>query len=207
MAISPLYIPDFFIETLLIDKVSGEPLSGGIVTFYQDNQRTTLKPVYQITGTYPNYTFTELANPMVLSLVGDFVDSLGNPVVPYFYPYDASGVEERYYITVTNSALVAQFTREAIPYIPDSGSSSTNLTNAENTISNPQFTEVLFVDNGPHSYTVTGTNTVTPVAPNWDLITTGTGTVTVTREASISTVAPSNPIYALKIATTGITGT
>ena len=207
MAISPLYIPDFFLETLFISKDSGLPLSGGIVTFYQDNQRATLKPVFQITGTYPNYTFTELPNPMVLSSVGDFVDSLGNPTVPYFFPYDASGVEERYYVTITDADGVSQFTREAIPYIPDSGSSSTNLTNAENSISNSQFVEVLFESNGPAAYSVTGTDTVTPIAPDWDLITTGTGTVTVTRTTSIGATSPANPIYALKLATTGITGT
>jgi len=207
MAISPLYIPDFFLETLFVDKDSGQPLSGGIVTFYQDNQRATLKPVFQITGTYPNYTFTELPNPMVLSSVGDFVDSLGNPVVPYFYPYDASGTEERYYVTVTNSDGVSQFTREAVPYIPDSGSSSTNLTNAENSISNSQFVEVLFEGNGPTVYSVTGSDTVTPIAPDWDLITTGTGNVAVTRITSIGANSPGNPIYALQISTTGITGT
>ena len=207
MAISPLYIPFYNLMEIFLDKDSGLPLSGGVVTFYQDNQRTTLKPVFEITGTDPNYTFAELPNPMVLSSTGTFVDTFGNPIVVYAYPYDAAGVEERYYVTVVSSGAVPQETIPATPYIPGSGSSTNNLTNAENTISNPQFTEVLFVDNGPHAYSVTGASTVTAVAPNWDLITTGTGTVTVTREASISTVAPSNPIYALKIATTGITGT
>ena len=210
MAINPKYIPFYNLNEVFLDKASGLPLSGGVVTFWQDNQRGTMKDVYQITGTDPTYDFIELTNPLVLSSTGTFVDSLGNPVVVYGYPYQRGSfpaVEERYYVTVVSAEGVAQETIEATPYIPDSGSSSTNLTNAENSLSNAQFSEVLFEGNGPAVYSVMGTNTVTPVAPDWDLITTGTGAVSVTRITSIGASSPANPIYALRIATTGITGT
>lgn len=206
MAISTLYIPAFSLNTVFLDKDTGSPLSGGIVTFYEDEQRQTLKPVYQITGTSPSYTFTQLSNPMTLSSTGTFVDSLGNPVVPYFYPYSSSGAIELYYVTIYSSDAVLQATREAVPYVIDAGSGLLS-SNVNNQISNPQFVEVLFPDNGPVTYSVTGTDTVTPVAPNWDMITTGTGTVTVERLNSISISVDSSPPYALQFASTGITGT
>ncbi len=106
MAINPKYIPFYNLNEIFLDKDSGLPLSGGVVTFWQDNQRGTKKAFYQITGTDPNYTFTELTNPLVLSSTGTFVDSLGNPVVVYGYPYQrgsSPAVEERYYVTVVSA--------------------------------------------------------------------------------------------------------
>ena len=86
MAIDTLYVPAFTLSTVFLDKSTGEPLSGGIVTFYEDAQRATLKPVYMISGQEPPYTFIELPNPMTLALNGTFVDANGNATVPYFYP-------------------------------------------------------------------------------------------------------------------------
>lgn len=203
MAISTLYIPAFSINTLITDKATGLPLSGGVVTFYEDEQRATLKSVWQITGTSPNYTFTELPNPMTLSSIGSFVDALGNPVVPYFYPYSASGALELYYVTVESSAGVTQFTREAVPYV---AATATGVESSEvnNAISNPQFVETFQYDNGPITYNVTGSSTVTSIAPDWVMITTGTGTVTVTRLNNLGSGVDSDPPYALKIESTGI---
>src|SRR6266404_4935761 len=97
--IDTAYIPAFSINTLITNKDTGLPLSGGIVTFYEDDNRVALKDVWQITGDSPDYTFTRLSNPMVLSSIGSFVDDDGNPVVPYFLPYDQDGTEQLYYIT------------------------------------------------------------------------------------------------------------
>ena len=88
MAQDPHYIPAFSIEDVLLDKDTGAPLSGGLVYFEQDNQRGVLKPVYQITGSSPNYTYVQLPNPMTLSSIGTFQDALDNPVIPYFFPFD-----------------------------------------------------------------------------------------------------------------------
>lgn len=205
MAIDTLYIPAFTLETVFLDKDTGEPLSGGKVEFFRDSQRATQKPVYQITGVEPNYTFTQLPNPMILSSIGTFEDTLGNPVVPYFLPYDGTSID-LYYVTVKSAGDVAQFTREAVPYVNASGSSTSSSSDSGNQIANPQFVEVLFSGNGPAIYNVSGSQ-VTPVAPGWDLVTSGTGTVTATRLDNLSTTAPSNPPYALQLVSSGLTGT
>jgi hypothetical protein len=115
MSINTLYIPAFYFQGGILDKNTGFPLAGGIVTFYKDQARTELKPVYQISESPPNYSFTVLPNPMTLSSIGTFQDNSGNDIVPYFFPYDENGNKELYYITVDSSLLVPQFTREGEP--------------------------------------------------------------------------------------------
>jgi microcystin-dependent protein len=182
MALDSHYIPAFSIEDVLLDKDTGAPLTGGLVYFEQDNQRGVLKPVYQITGTSPNYTYVPLPNPVVLSSIGTFEDGAGNPVIPYFYPYDGNGDAEYYYIRVTNADGVEQFTRDAQPYLQTQSSSevSSSFTNA---LSNPQFSEVLFdTSAGTHTYTIgTVTNQIISIAPSWDLVVScaSSGSVTV----------------------------
>ena len=44
---SPNYVALFPIQEVIIDKDTDEPLSNGIVYFYEDNNRSVLKPVYQ----------------------------------------------------------------------------------------------------------------------------------------------------------------
>lgn len=139
MSIDPRYICASDLEMYLVDKTTGLPLSGGELTFYSDLNRAELKPIFTISGTPPNYTFVELPNPSTLSGVGTFQDEGGNNVVPYYYPYDADGNLELYYITVYSAAGVEQFTREAWP--PEAaGAASGNLeANAVNYIPNGQF--------------------------------------------------------------------
>lgn len=108
------------LEEYFVDKDTGLPLAAGIVTFYSDIDRNTKKPVYQLTGSPPNYSYAVLPNPCILSAVGTFQDALGNNIVPYYFPYegtpaDSDGTIELYYITVESSGLVPQFTREAWP--------------------------------------------------------------------------------------------
>lgn len=184
MAIDPRYIPAFSIEDVLLDKDTGAPLSGGLVYFEQDNQRGTLKPVYQITGTSPNYTYTQLPNPMVLSSIGTFEDLLLNPTIPYFFPYDGNDDPEYYYIRVTNSLGVPQFDRQAQPYLLTGNDSSVSSA-YENEISNPQFAEVLF-DTSTATYVYNfnaAVQEVVNIAPNWDIVVSSpaAGTVTVTQ--------------------------
>ena len=142
--LDPRFIPAFSIEDVLLNKDTAAPLSGGLVYFYKDAQRSTLKPVYQITGSTPNYTFTQLPNPVVLSAIGTFQDSLSNPIIPYFYPYDADGNAELYYVVVQSSGAVQQFVRQAQPYIGDSSSLGGVGNSFANEISNPQFALVDF---------------------------------------------------------------
>lgn len=199
MAISPLYIPLFTIEEVILDKDSGLPLSGGVVKFFRDSQRVTPKPVYQITGSSPNYTFTSVGNELTLGIAGDFVDTDGDPFVPYAYPYDADGNLDLYYVTVESEGGVPQFVREAVPYTGDNNIPPSQRTNTQNELSNPQFVDIFFAPTGSTIISVTGSNTVTPIAPDWALITSGTGTVTVERLQPVSANVPTNPAYALRI--------
>lgn len=208
--LDPRFIPAFSIEDVLLDKDTGQPLSGGLVYFEYDNQRGLLKPVYQITGNSPNYTFTQLPNPMTLSSIGTFEDALGNPVIPYFYPYDENGDVELYYIRVTNDSDVPQFDREAQPYIGEQ-SDSQILNVITNEISNPQFAEVLFdtTTSSTYTYNFTGvTDQVINLAPDWDIIVTApaVGTLTVAQlKPSGSLNILTNPGTLLTISSSGLT--
>lgn len=120
MALDPRFIVTSDLESYFVDKDSGLPLAGGIVTFYSDLNRMTKKPVYQITDSPPNYTYSALPNPCVLSDTGTFQDALGNNIVPYYFPYqgtpsNSTGIIELYYITVQSSGFIPQFTRQGWP--------------------------------------------------------------------------------------------
>jgi hypothetical protein len=205
--ISARYIPAFSIEDVILDKDTGYPLSGGLVYFEQDNNRGTLKPVYQLTGTSPNYTVTQLPNPMTLSSIGTFVDSLGNPVIPYFLPFVAdTDVPEYYFVRVTSSTGVPQFTRERVPYISTQLNPSSNAVSYTNELSNPQFAQVLFdTTAATFTYNYSGAVLVeTPIAPGWDLVVSGTGSVTVSQVKPTGTAnTPTNPGTLLNIVSAG----
>lgn len=120
MALDSRFVVTSDLESYFVDKDSGEPLAGGIVTFYSDLNRTVKKPVYQLTGSPPNYSYSVLPNPCILSDTGTFQDAIGNNIVPYYFPYEgtpdnSSGTIELYYITVQSSGMVQQFIREAWP--------------------------------------------------------------------------------------------
>ncbi len=207
MAIDSHYIPAFSIEDVLLDKDKGAPLSGGLVYFEQDNNRGVLKPVYQITGTSPNYTYTQLPNPVELSSIGTFEDSLSNPTIPYFYPFDANGDPEYYFVRVTSSTDVPQFSREAVPYIPTDISPAESAINFGNEITNPQFAEVLFdTDSANYVYSFTAaTLEAVEIAPGWEIVASGTGTVTVSQSRPVGSLnRPTNPGTLLNINSTGV---
>ena len=209
MATDSHYIPAFSIEDVLLDKDDGAPLSGGKVYFEQDNQRGVLKNVYQITGTSPNYTFVPLPNPVILISIGTFEDALGNPVIPYFYPYDGALNPEYYYIRVLSSGDVPQFTRERQPFLADQAN-TTVLSAITNEISNPQFAVVNFDTTTASSFTYTltaGADQVLDVAPDWSLVASvgSSGTVTVSQTAPAGSLnVPNNPATLLKISSTGV---
>lgn len=207
MAIDPRYIPAFSIEDVLLDKDTGAPLSGGLVYFEEDNQRGTLKPVYQITGTSPDYNYIQLVNPMVLSSIGTFEDAMGNPVVPYFFPYSTDGMIDYYYVNVLSSDSVPQFNRQAVPYIPSSGSNVGNSTS--NQISNPQFALVKFdTSAGAYTYNFTSViDSIIPFAYAWflDVNSSGAGTVTVEQLTPLGSVnIITNPGTILQISSSGV---
>lgn len=135
MALNPQYMIAPSVQEFFIDKISLLPMSGGQVSFYSDVNRNVYKPIYTLSGTYPNYSYIQLANPVTLTAAGTFSDSYGNDVLPYYYPYNAEGALELYYIEVYNSTGTFQFSRQAYPNI---GASSSSL-DFTNYIYNGQF--------------------------------------------------------------------
>ena len=109
------YISLGYLQSYFVNKDFNIPLAGGIVTFYSDNERSKLKPIYQLNGAPGAYNFTLLPNPLVLSPVGTFIDENGNEIVPYAYPYDSKEDLELYYITVTDRFHIEQYVRQAVP--------------------------------------------------------------------------------------------
>ena len=207
--IDPHYIPAFSIEDVLLDKDSGAPLSGGLVTFYHDNQRGVMKPVFQITGTSGLYTFTQLPNPMVLSSIGTFEDALSNPTVPYFFPYDANLQPDLYYVVVTSSTGVEQFVRQSVPFVPASGGDIAVAGIVTNELSNPQFARVLFDTNvASVTYTVgTVTDFQIQIAPDWYVLVSSSsgGTITVSQLTPIGSLnIVTNPGTLLQISSLGL---
>lgn len=203
MALDPRYVTAVSLEPYFVDKDTGAPLSGGIVSFWQDNARTVPKLVYELSGAPPNYTYTALPNPLILSSVGTFQDTAGNNIAVYYFPYDANGNLQLYYITVMNSMGVEQFTREAWPNVTGNEIQNLSQANISNQLTNPQFANVLFIPSAPLVITVTGAGTLNVnIAPGWTLNITSSaaGSVTVTQN-SISgvTAYPYNPPYTLTI--------
>ena len=208
MALDPRYITSTELESFFIDKDTGEPLANGYVQFWQDASRTTPKLVYELTGSPPNYTYTALPNPIVLSNTGNFQDAAGNNIAVYYFPYDSFNADanlQLYYIAVFNADGVEQFTREAWPNLAIEEQITLENSNFSNQISNPQFANVLFnaTTGLTLSYTGSGTSVVN-IAPGWTLTVgyTGTSTVTVAQlaiEGSYSVDYPNNAPFALSI--------
>lgn len=146
MAIDPnLLIAAPILQDYFVDKETGEPLVGGIITCFHDNARTTLKNWYYQTGIPGAYTYTQLANPLTLSSVGTIQDPNGNDTIPFWYPYDEtdSTIKDPYYVTVYSSPNVTpphelQFTRSNFPFNPGTSGGATVATN-NNLIANNEF--------------------------------------------------------------------
>ena len=132
------------VDSYFVDNATGLPMSGGIVTFYSDVNRTVLKPVYQLTGTPGNYSYSPLPNPITLSSSGTYQDGVGNNIVPYYYPFtdipeNDTGVQELYYIVCVNSGFVPQFVRQGWPQAAGSGGNIVTGAELINFIPNGQF--------------------------------------------------------------------
>lgn len=151
MAIDSRFVSISDLQGLFRDKDTGLPLAAGKLYFFKDNARTVPKDIYILSGTPPNYTFTNIGSEMTLSSIGTY-QYLGNDVIPFYFPYDGTPEEsngdiELYFVEVENSDEVPQFTREAVPYISDEGTSETDFTNY---IPNGQF---LAHNNLPQTFT------------------------------------------------------
>jgi hypothetical protein len=208
MTLDPRFVIMSDLETYFVDNATGLPLANGIVTFYDDNSRVTLKDVYTLTGTPPNYTYTPIPNPNTLTLTGQISDSTGANVIPYYFPYegtpsDSNGDVDLYYVTVYNSDGVLQFTRQGIPNISGPISNALDVTNY---VENPQFVvfNYLPAPSGGVVGQIPAGQEDTVVAPGgWNFEvpadTTSVNIVTFTRFGSPIANPPGNPRYALNL--------
>ncbi len=207
---NPYFYQMLPLQQTIWDKDGTGPLAAGIVTFYSDPAFTVLKDVYQESGAPNDYTYVNIGSTLMLSSIGSFVDESGNNFIPILYPWDtpdgqegAPGDFEPYYITVVSAQGVLQFTVEDYPensysISPSSGSEGTI---TQNLIINPQFSEVLFAPNPATNnviFTVSGPTT-TVIAPGWSIVSTGSGTITVS-QLSLNSQTPGDAAYGIDIA-------
>lgn len=188
MALDPKYIVTSDLQSLFRDKTSGLPLSYGTVYFYRDSNHNELKPIYKLTGSVSNPTYTALSNPMLLTAVGTESDSLNNDVVVYYYPYDDQGNLDLYYVRVFDQNGVEQFDRPAWPnFTGDNNNTSGNEEN--NFIPNGQF---LAHNNHYLTSTVNAVDVSSIAQGGWSMdVTTGLGGV----YTSTFTQIPSGEAY------------
>ena len=133
------YVPLSTIQEAFINKLTGSLLANGVVSFYEDNSRTTPKDVFNLTGTPPDYTYTPIGSTLPLSSIGTFTDTLGNNIIPYLLPYvdETSDEISLYFITVYDANGMFQFSVGGIPNV--SSETSTSQINLFNFIPNGQF--------------------------------------------------------------------
>ncbi len=194
------------VDTYFVDPRSGQPLAGGILTFYQNSATNVMVSVYEQTGTPGSPTYTALPNPLTLSNVGTVQDASGNNVVIYYLPNSTvpgMGSPDLYYVVITDSGGNPVATRYNWPNITSSSGPTpppqTEFT-SENQLSNPTFTNS-FLAGSSNTYVATGTSTTYPLCPDWNLIISGSGNVTVNiTPVAGNTLVPSSPPYVLDIA-------
>lgn len=200
------YVTGLELEEYFVDRNTGAPLSGGYIKFFQDNNRTTPKNVYELvqgSGSPPNYTYAALSNPLTLSGVGTIQDSGSNNIALYYYPYDVFGNTQLYYIEVYDQYNNLQFTREAWPYpanIVSGGGGTTGAIAFYNQITNGQFVKVLFNQGTTFTIPYTNAGASIAIAPDWTLViaATGSGSMTVTQNpVTGSSAYPYNPPFTL----------
>ncbi|TAL08456.1 MAG: hypothetical protein EPO02_12765 [Nitrospirae bacterium] len=205
---NPLVVQAPPMSYIFLDKDTGLPMTSGFVFFYRDSARTEVKPVYELAS---DYTYSVLSDPLQLGANGAFVDANGNQIVIYLYPYlgspsdvTPSNTIDLYYVQIYSTQNVFQQSIAAWPAGVNTKSLFTNVAETDNLLSNPQFSTVNFNPLVPNTITLTTSPQTSNIAPGWDLVTTGTGTVTVQQVASTDPNIPSNPPYYLNISSTGI---
>lgn len=205
MALDPRYFVTSDVDTYFVDKDTGLPLSNGTLTFYRDISRTTPKPVYQLSGFPPNYTYTSMGAIITLSAVGTVQNSGGDNEVIYYFPYDADGNLDLYYVVGADQDGNVQFTREGWPNITAADNPTTDIAAIPNQIANSQFSEIFINEGFTTSYNVTSaTNQVCSLAPDWDFVISGSGSVVVQRiPVAGNEKVVSSPPYILDVSLTG----
>lgn len=209
MTLDANYVVTSDVDTFFINKDTGLPLSNGTLFFFRDAARNVPKAVYELSGVPPSYTYTSLGSSVTLSNVGTVQDPSGANQVIYYKPYDSSGNLDLYYVVGQDSNGVVQFTREAWPNITGPATPTTSdEPPLNNQISNPTFMNSFLNLGQATTFSVSAAvNQSFPIAPDWNLIVSGSGSVAVQILAqSGSNNIITNPPYVLEITvSTGIT--
>ncbi len=207
-ALDARYVTTVSLDEYFVNKDTGLPLANGRIYFYEDANRNVPKLVYTLVDNPPGYNppnYTPLPNPITLSTVGTVADNNGNNVPIYYFPYDAAGNLQLYYIVVTDQFGTVQETRHAWPNVSIVDNPGQSAETYENAIKNPQFSQVLFLPNNPLTITNSaGAGSFSyNLFPAWTLNVTysGNGSITITR-TSITGIAalPGNAPYTITIA-------
>ena len=219
MSLNPQLVLMPSLQQQLWSSLTNSPLAAGTVYFYEDSDKTTPKNVYELTGDNEgNYGYASLGAVLTLSGIGTFVDETGKNLIPYMYPYTGlptdpvpSTIVDLYYIKVYDVNNVFQFDINAWPNLTQESGPINTASTTENILANPQFVEVSF----PSSYTsanpltvnASGTGVANQIAPDWWMVTNGTGSFQVYQNPLADTTTPGNAAYSLVIVTsTGFSG-
>lgn len=137
------------LQDFLIDAQTGLPMTDGTVFFFSDINRNVPKSVFTIAGNAQNYSFTDIGATVQLSSVGTTTDNNGNDIKIYYYPFDADGNVENYFVQVYDEQGNLEFTRENWPGLASGTETAIDLTNY---VPNGQF---LFHDNNTGALSIT----------------------------------------------------
>lgn len=169
-----------------LTDLTGLPLNDGDYVFFLTNVFPYLpQPVFQ-----DNQGLSAWPDPLEVGPDGNLPNNL------YFNPQLVYRIEVRAGPTQDNLLL-----RVVENFVPGSSGITPveTISNAENQVSNPQFAFINF--SSPDTITVAGTYNI---APDWNLILTGTGSTTITQNIfSGSENIIGNPPFALKINNNG----
>ncbi len=201
------YIAFQGVQTYFVGKDDAQALSGGYVQFFSDVARTVPKDVYQqVQAPGPIYSFVNIGSTITLSSIGTFMSpNDSTDIQVYAFPYDADGNIELYYLKVYSADDILQFTREAQPANTEGLQDIGLFEGSGNAIENPQFVETFLPYSLTRVYSVSGSNTETFVAPDWSIISNGTGSITVTQLPITDITMPTSAPFALRISSSGIT--
>ncbi len=199
------------LQSCLVNPTTAEYLADGYIYFYRDIARSVLKPVYKLTNDGTNQ-FIEISNPVRTNATGQFVDGDGDIINLYLFPFEntpsdtETGQIDLYYIEMHDSddVLINPTVPAWPPNVSQNNSDSTTFDSSDNQISNPQFSDILFNPTGT-TYSVSGSNVITQIAPDWYVLTNGTGTFTVNQISITSTTIPTSPSYALQFTALSVT--
>lgn len=215
-ALDARFFTTISLDEYFVNKDTGLPLANGRIRFFEDTNRNVPKLVYTLADNPPAYNtappnpplpnpnYPALPNPITLSAVGQPSDNNGNNVPIYYFPYDAAGNLQLYYIVIEDQFGTVQETRHAWPNIAATENPATQSGNFVNALSNPQFTQMLFSPNNPLTITNSAGAGLQSyfLFPDWQLnvIWSGNGTIVVTRTAIAGSAnLPGNPPFTITI--------